>query len=118
MHHFVERFGDIFSSFRGMRLAQAFVMFTFTQQLANGLAAGLLHDPVYSRVQAYVITVISGGQCALGYLRFALVTISPQGKLLGVLRVHRPLVPPGSLAHSASLCTHLRVPPTAVLSLQ
>jgi hypothetical protein len=53
----VERFGDIFTSYRGIRVAQVCVMLTLTQSLVVGLCTGLLVHPSMGTAQAFLVTI-------------------------------------------------------------
>jgi hypothetical protein len=61
IHHFVNRFGEMFMAYKGIWLAQIFVTLQLSQMLVVGLLTGLLNSPVLATVQAWLVTVIAVG---------------------------------------------------------
>jgi hypothetical protein len=72
---YTSKYGDIFTSYRGVRMAQIFVMLTTSVMLINGLCTGLLYGDELATLQAWLMTVMA---CAL----------------FGALILHRPTVDP------------------------
>jgi hypothetical protein len=59
VHHFINRFGELFMHYRGVRLAQIFVTLQLSQMLVVGLLTGLLNDPVLATIQAWLVATIA-----------------------------------------------------------
>jgi hypothetical protein len=67
---YVAKFGKIFTAYRGIRLAQLFVMLTMSQMLLVGMCTGFLTRPAVSGMQSFFVTLFANvGFVAFSWLR-------------------------------------------------